>query len=505
MNRKIQNIFLFALTFLFFLFGVSCSDKDSSAGGVTEGDNAIADITVAGVAQKGPFAMGSKIIVYELEGETLVQTGKAFVGKTDHNGAFKLNNVSLASQFAILEGLGYFTNEVTGEKSLGQISLNALVDLANRENVNINLLTQLEYDRVVYLVTHDSMKVSDAKKKAEGEIVKTLFGLNDSLAFEDLDIFGNSEGDAMLLAMSVLALSNNNDADFSELLAEFSADIEKDGSFDDLDRRAGMADFAAVYMDVSKIRKNVEKMDSSAVPNFEKYVQSFWSNEYGLGECTAANAGAIKKNMSTHSGRRSASFICSDGYWKIVLKNPDYKYGSFTDSRDGYTYRTTTIGKQTWFAENLRYATPENIVGYFCYDDAKFYCDMYGYHYTHKSVSCPTGWHMPSRDEWQELFDAVGGIEHAATKLRARGAWNVNEYPRTLEDKDEFGFSAMPYGVYGFGDEGHSGYFRVSDITLDSLGKEVESSYVIGINDGDSTWVGNARYSTAVSVRCLKD
>lgn len=505
MRRNLLKIFFFHFLFvLFFLSGCS-DDGESTAGGATIGGNAITVASVSGVAQKGPFAAGSKVIAYELDGDGLRQTGKAFVGKTDKYGAFKLNNVSLASKYAIIEGSGYFFNEVTGEKSSGQITLNAVVDLSERDKVNINLLTQLEYDRIVYLVTHDSLDFAEAKLKAEEEIISTFFGVSDSLKFEDLNIFGNSDGDAMLLAMSTLALVNHSDGDFSEFLAEFSADIEEDGVFDDAKRRAEMADFAAVYLDLAKVRKNVEGFDSSKVPDFEKYIYKFWASEYGLGKCSKENEGEVKKNASKSSGRRMASFVCHDGSWKISLKNPEFKYGSFTDKRDGSVYRTTTIGKQTWFAENLRYATKEDILGYFCYDDVQLYCDLYGYHYTHKSVSCPEGWHMPSRDEWQELFDAVGGIEHAATKLRARGAWNVNEYPRTLEDKDEYGFSAMPYGVYGFGDEGHSGYFRVSDITLDSLGKEVESSYVIGICDGDSTWVGNARYSTAVSVRCLKD
>ncbi|SHL30362.1 FISUMP domain-containing protein [Fibrobacter sp. UWEL] len=502
-SRMCKSLMLSAVAAAFFM---GCSDKDSTAGGATEGGNAIAKASVTGNAQKGPFVAGSRVIVHELEGEGLVQTGKAFIGKTDKNGSFKLNNVSLASQYAILECTGYFNNELTGEKSQGQITLNAIVDLSKREQVNINLLTQLEYDRVVYLVTEKDMSVAEAKKQARNEIAKSMFDVDSPLDFEDLDIFGSSDGDARLLAMSTLTLVGNSDADLSELLAEMGADVEKDGTVGKGEAFARMADISAMYLNLKQIRKNVEKFSDGTVPDFEKYVKEFWATAFDLGDCSKENEGEYRKNGNEYSGRRTAGFVCEDGTWKLSFFNPDYKYGSFTDERDGYTYRTTTIGDQTWFAENLRYVTKgDSSVTAKCFNDDDRYCEVYGGYYMYRSVSCPDGWHVPSREEWKTLFDEVGGQSTASAKLRARGGWDVNTHPNTEKDEDQFGFSAMPAGVYYFGDEGGSTYFRTSDVLTDSLGKDRGAVYVVGMNDGDSSWVGNAMHSTAVSVRCIKD
>ena len=211
----------------------ACSESNMAGGTSEEAEGivAIKDREVAGVTQKGPFLVGSSVTIQELDGKTLIQTGRSFKTSVKTNlGDFAVKNVNLASQYALLEVNGYFRNEVTGKNSEGMISLNALTDLTNRNNVNVNVLTHLETDRVLNLVQKQGLSFADAKKQAESEIFSS-FGFTNSLKSpEDMNILSGENSD-VLFALSVLMLGNGSVADFSERLALAARSFAENGEW----------------------------------------------------------------------------------------------------------------------------------------------------------------------------------------------------------------------------------------------------------------------------------
>lgn len=245
-----------------------CGD-DSSAQGVSADARleivSISDKSISGVSQKGPFVTGSSVTLQELDGKTLSQTGKSFKGKiSSDDGHFSVSRVNLSSQYALLEAVGYYRNEVSGEKSIGTMTLNALTDLSDREEVNVNLLTHLEYERALHLVG-TGMNFPAAKRQAESEIFNAFGIAGDFANSEDLSIFESGDGNAALLAFSVLMLGDLTEADLTERLTKFATDIEKDGVWDDAETRAAIADWAN-----SKVRYICETGAWREATNVEK-------------------------------------------------------------------------------------------------------------------------------------------------------------------------------------------------------------------------------------------
>jgi uncharacterized protein (TIGR02145 family) len=125
------------------------------------------------------------------------------------------------------------------------------------------------------------------------------------------------------------------------------------------------------------------------------------------------------------------------------------------------TQASAVVGAQTWMAENLNY----NVEGSKCYSNTSANCNKYGRLYDwstamklplscnsnsclnqiqpkHQGI-CPSGWHIPSKDDWDALMNFVGASSTAGKYLKAKSGWNSNG-----NGTDLYGFSALP-GGYG--------------------------------------------------------
>lgn len=306
---------------------------------------------VSGVTQKGPFLSGTKVSVREMEdGRTLTQTGNSFNGKIlNDKGEFKINARMLVSQYVMLQAEGPYRNEVTGEYSDGELTLFAITDVNDRNIVNVNLLTHLEYERVVYLVTKQKMKVRAAKRQAQKEV----FGLLniDATGFsnsEDLNIAGASDEDGALLAFSIMFQGDRDVAELTELLTKIGVDMMEDGTWDDAKKRMEIADWCASADSagrLSVIRNNVENWGlSSVVPNFEQFVRNYWYTEYGLGICSEDSVGIVKSASAGKHKNSKVRYVCSArGTWDVASDIAKDIYG-WQDSADGALKSGTVTG-----------------------------------------------------------------------------------------------------------------------------------------------------------------
>ena len=192
-------------------------------------------------------------------------------------------------------------------------------------------------------------------------------------------------------------------------------------------------------------------------------------------------------------------------------------------SMDGYDYAVVEIGDQCWFAENLRTtvyadgsAIPEETdntawaglsAGARCdYDNDASNVATYGrlynwYAATDAAELCPTGWHVPTDDEWTALETYLGANGHSGTEgaaLKSTSGW------AGANGTDDFGFSALPggsrYDTDGlFNDAGNIGSSWSSSPSGGDAWSHDMFSYGPGIYRND--------YGprNGFSVRCLRD
>ena len=256
----------------------------------------------------------------------------------------------------------------------------------------------------------------------------------------------------------------------------------------------------------------------------------------------------------------NGTYICYEGYWRSMTQtqdmpaeyffNPDFEYGSFTDSRDGHVYKTITFvdggNTRTMFAQNLNYGTFVKLgeesdaeVQKHCYDDDEWYCDHFfgglytwseafglpracdmiptgssvecpdtiwttaqlnGWRTIKKSLwkgLCPEGWHILTENEWVTagVQQITGANNKTGTSLLAAG------YAEDDPIKQRGDSSVYKYE--------RTAFWLSSDVYgIDSIGANIAMSWFITSHPlvNEATVRSNRfRKTAALSIRCITD
>ena len=540
------NKLLATLLFLSLLGACTSSNDGGFAGGTTEDAGIVAELNVAGLTQKGPFVKGSAVTVQGIDCKTMKFTDEFFEGsvKSD-NGEFVVDSVTLSSTCAVFEVSGYYLNELTGKKSTEKMTLHALTDLKDRKNVNINVLTELEYERVMNLVTVEKMSFDEAKKRAEKEVLASFNIKGDVAEAENLNIFEKGDGNAALLAVSVMALADAKESQIAERLDEYSAAISQNGSLDGDTKKeiANWATSAVANGKLDTIRKNIESWGyADSVPAFETYVKAVANGDSvtlsssssgtkaGMTSSsknvepaeTSSSSGALSSgkeiasssSVSRNDVSSSSSAIASSSSWsgaigssddsKDSYLNPDIVYGEFTDKRDGQVYKYVEINGITWMAQSMNYATP-NASSALCPSATEKSCPVHGLIYTWEEAVnvCPEGWHLPSYSEWNSL----GGYMWTNHNGDVSGPLLSSKLGQKYTD--EYGFSVTDANYYPLWSDSTKKYegcywdpYDNSFFWTDSLDNNGAWYFSVGMAD---TWSESVSKTCMNQVRCVMD
>jgi len=177
--------------------------------------------------------------------------------------------------------------------------------------------------------------------------------------------------------------------------------------------------------------------------------------------------------------------------------------GAACNAGDGY--ESVTIGGLKWMKKNLNIETADS----WCYENSPDSCAKYGRLYTWNAAktACPTGWHLPTRDEWGTLAIAAGGtgtygaLGSAGTVLKSTSGWKT--YNGKNGGTDGFGFSALPGGYYdpdnGFVNAGYYGDWWTATAYSNDYAYYRQMDYNYG-------YVGESNNKdNRLSVRCVAD
>ena len=207
---------------------------------------------------------------------------------------------------------------------------------------------------------------------------------------------------------------------------------------------------------------------------------------------------------------------------------------------DGNVYNTVKIGNQCWTRENLKTThysdgteiaagnndTSSTVAYHYVLGNASLYGRLYNWAATMRGNSsssanpsgvqgiCPTGWHVPSESEWNQLIDYVSsqneylcnnyGTAYGKALADTVGWWNVNNecvVGNNMSTNNATGFSARAAGTKTIGQTG--GYAYIWGAT-ERENVANASSFQLYANSFEPQMTYNKK-TNGLSVRCVRD
>ncbi|WP_163436900.1 FISUMP domain-containing protein [Fibrobacter succinogenes] len=228
--------------------------------------------------------------------------------------------------------------------------------------------------------------------------------------------------------------SSGADELFDEDSSIFSCSSESDSSEDSSKSSSSKGSSSSQKGDDSISSKN------SSSSNKAESSSSLWSSSsiYLYSSSVSLSSSSQKVVSSSSATSSSSEYVekCfTEDAWEFL--NPTLPYGEITDKRDGQKYKTIRIGNQTWMAQNLNYYQNSDKTGVVDSSAQAVFdkCGAVGRHYQwqaamkltdcdnpencpdsieHRQGICPEGFHIPTRKEYQELFDYTGITDSAS-------------------------------------------------------------------------------------------
>jgi len=270
---------------------------------------------------------------------------------------------------------------------------------------------------------------------------------------------------------------------------------------------------------------------SSAVLEVNSSTKGFLPPRMTTSQINAINSPV--EGLIIYDTDRHRMYYYNGTLWKTMAE--DWSCGDQIADADDNAYSTIQLGTQCWMAENLNVGTMINTISYqtnnssverYCYNNEVANCDTMGGLYNWDEMMqyvttegaqgiCPSGWHIPSDDEFKTLEMHLGlsqaqadGTAYRGTNEGSKLAGNASLWTDgILEIESHFGssgFNALPGGYKQLNnvtrDHWDEGYFWTSTESLSSFAWFRSLNYNV-----TQSYRYYEQRQLSYSVRCVKD